>query len=342
MGCLFQLGIIRFMSLDTGFDFDAADGAPFRMRPDLRKLPAGARHLTLLPAGSRHQREKLAVLSAFWADALCVQNGFDAAPALHALCQAASAEHPRAWTWDGERAHAIGLGTAVNSQGEVEFLSQGGFGVGDEISRCLLQLPPAWRLTGLLSLTFAEDFAIVDGASGCINWLAVALPSHWEPQDKIGRHFSAVHEPVADSELLIKASDALVRLVTGADRWERFVWNITDQPRLHVHPARSGGPRWAQTAVDQAWWRTERQTFLPVLGHGLAVFTTAVDVQRLETALSTPGQWHQLHDAVASMSPAVLVYRGLLGVREPMLNWLHERAARAERAASATRSAPAG
>jgi hypothetical protein len=33
-----------------------------------------------------------------------------------------------------------------------------------------------------------------------------------------------------------------------------------------------------------------------------------------------------LHDAIATMSPAVLAYRGLTGVREPLLAWLQQRA----------------
>jgi hypothetical protein len=33
-----------------------------------------------------------------------------------------------------------------------------------------------------------------------------------------------------------------------------------------------------------------------------------------------------VHDAIASMSDAVLAYRGLAAVREPLLAWLRERA----------------
>jgi len=47
------------------FDFDAAVQAPFRMQPGLRRLASGMPQLTPVGAGSRHQREKLAVLSAF-------------------------------------------------------------------------------------------------------------------------------------------------------------------------------------------------------------------------------------------------------------------------------------
>ena len=307
------------------FDFDTAVSAPFRMQPGLRRLAPGSAQLTPLAPGSRHQREKLAVLTAFWPQALCVQAGFDPVPALHALFAHAALEQPHAWAWDGERAHALALGTAVRSDGQIEPTAPGVFGLGDEIGRCLEGLPAHWRLAGLLSLSFAEDFAIIDGASGTIPWLAVALPSHWAPETKIGRHFREVHAPVADNQLLLRSGDALMRMVTGPERWERFVWNVTDRPQLHAHPARTGGPRWQHTTVAQAWWRTERQSFIPLPAWGQAVFTIGVEVQRLADAIHTPQHAAALHAAIETMSPAVLEYRNLHPVREPLLAWLAAR-----------------
>ncbi len=309
------------------FDFDAAVTAPFRMQPGLRRLDAGARQLTPLAPGSRHQREKLAVLSAFWPQALCTVPGFDATPALDALYAHAAQEHPEAWACDGRLTVARRLGTAVGDDGEVLQLQAGRFGLGDEVARCLLALPPEWRQPGLASLAFAEDFAIVDGHTGTIPWLAVALPSHWAPEEKLGRHFSEVHGPVADNTLLLKATAGLLRLATGADRWERFVWNVSDHPRLHAHPARVDPQRWQHTSPALAWWRTERQTFIPLPAQAQAVFTIHVEVQPLAAALHTPQRAAALHDAIASMSPAVLAYRNLAGVREPLLAWLAQRAA---------------
>jgi hypothetical protein len=307
------------------FDFDAAVTAPFRMQPGLRRLVPGAAQLTPLRPGSRHQREKLAVLSAFPEQALCAVADFDATPALHALCAHAAAEQPQTWTWDGNLAVARTLGVAVDQAGHIDQRTGGAFGLGDEIARCLQGLPAPWRLTGLLILAFAEDFAVVDAHSGCIPWLAVTLPSHWAPEDKLGRHFTDVHAPVADNALLLKATAGLMRVVTSAERWERFVWTVTDQPRLHAHPARVDNLRWQHTAIEQAWWRTERQTFIPVPGLQQAVFTIGVDVQRLADALPTPRHAAQLHGAIATMSPAVLAYRNLAGVRDALLAWLAAR-----------------
>jgi dimethylamine monooxygenase subunit A len=308
------------------FDFEAAVSAPFRMQPGLRRLAPGAQQLTPLKPGSRHQREKLAVLSAFWQQALQQQPGFDARVALGALSAHAAAEHPDVWQHDSQRDHALLLGTAVDAQGQIAQTATRVFGLGDEVSRCLAGLPAAWRQAGLLSLAFAEDFALVDGRSGHIPWLAVCLPSHWAPEDKVGRHFASVHAPVADNTLLLKAADSLTTLVCGPERWERFVWNVTDQPRLHAHPAHGSGTRWAQTPVESAWFRSEHQTFIPLPEHQQAIFTIGVEVQPLASVLHSRERAQTLHDAMASMSPAVLAYRGLSAVREPLLAWLASRA----------------
>jgi dimethylamine monooxygenase subunit A len=311
--------------MDFGFDFDAAVTAPFRMRPGLRKLAPAAQHLTPLAPGCRHQREKLAVLSAFADQALLVREGFDARAALAALCEVAAREHPQAFAWDGAEARSLTLGVTVSGQQWRQFES-GAFGLGDEIGRCLANVQPEWRLAALLSLAFAEDFAIVNASDGCIPWLAVALPSFWAPSDKIGRHFAEIHAPVADNSLLIKAADALVQLVSGGEPWERFVWTITAHPRLHAHPERVDPARWsgadAHTLPARAWWRSERQTFIPVAAQRQAVFTIAVDVQPLAEVLRSPERAAALLAAVASMSAEVLAYRGLTAVREPLLHWL--------------------
>jgi hypothetical protein len=312
------------------FDFDVAVNAPFRMRPGLRRMADAATHLTPAPAGSRHQREKLAVLSGVPEQALQVVPGFDPRPALHALAARAAREHPTAFSWDGACAVAPTLGVAVQGD-SVEDIASGSFGLGDEIGRCLRGLAPGWRLGGLLSLTFVEDFALIDAATGTLPWLAVALPSHWAPQDKVGRHFRDVHAPVADNALLLRASEHLLRTVCGPERWERFVWTVTRHPRLNAHPANVDAAPWAADAFSdprspQAWWRTERQTFISLPGLAQAVFTIEVQVEPLASAIDSVDKAARLRQAIATMSDTVLAYRGLSAVRDPLLTWLGARA----------------
>lgn len=318
------------------FDFDAAVQAPFRMQPGLRRRAPEAPHLTPLAPGSRHQREKLAVLSAFAADALQAAPGTapdtEAAAPARLLAAHAAAEHPAHLQWDGRTATAPRLACALDADtGALHNLAPGAFGLGDEITRCLATLAPAWRLSGLLCLAFAEDLALLRAPDGTLPWLAVCLPSHWAPADKVGRPFAAVHAPVADIGLIQQAAAALVATVTGPQRWERFVWNVTPHPRLHAHPARVPPERWALGDAKPhfnpaaAWFRSEHQTFLP-LPDGQALFTIAVQVQPLAEVLAVPGRAARLAEAVATMSPAVQAYRGLDAVHAPLLDWLRAQA----------------
>lgn len=305
------------------FDF-AAVTAPFRMQPGLRQLAPGAAQLTANAPGDRHLREKLAVLAAHAEQALVAAPGFDAAAALATLHEHAAREQPQAWRWDGrERLEAVQLGWALHGE------TLHGDGPA-EIGRCLAALPAPWRAAGLLSLAFAEDFAVIDGSTGRIPWLAVCLPSHWSPQDKVGRHFAEVHAPVADNRVLITASDHLARLVTGTQRWERFVWTITRQAQLDMHPLRVAQPAWpddvdADALAEMASFRTERQTFIPVPGAGQAIFTIHVESRPLTQAITSAEVAASLRAALASMSDAVLAYRGLIDARDRLLTWLAAR-----------------
>ena len=310
------------------FDFDAVS-TPFRMQPGLRRLAPGAIQLTPTRPGDQVLHEKLAVLNTHAHQALLMSPDFDPQPALHALFEHASTEHPEAWHVKGNGSvQALRLGWAVHggtvTSTHIDALA--------EIGHCLAALPSEWRATALFGLAFAEDFAVIDGNTARIPWLAVCLPSHWAPEDKIGRHFAEVHAPVADNQMLITASDHLARLVTGSDRWERWVWNITSHSQLDAHPARRQAHGWpadvdAKQLAALAFLRTERQTFIPLTAHRQAVFTIHVEVQPLALAITEPAHAQRLHDALHSMSTAVLAYRHLTDARDRLLAWLQVHAA---------------
>jgi len=315
------------------FDFSLVT-APFRMQPGLRRVAPAAAQLTASAPGSRHLREKMAVLGSAPTQALCAIPGFDETAALRAIAaeseriglgafrdgqKAAGAQRWEApllgWTLDGDR--VVGDGDPA-------------------IGALLADLPEPLRPSALVALAFAEDFAVLDGTDATVPWLAVCLPSHWAPEDKVGRTFAAVHAPVADGELLRAASASLVALATGEERWERFVWTVTADPRLHQHLARSD-VAWPEPLGDDdrgaaealaaaASLRSERQTFIPIAGARQAVFTIFVDSAPLAEAVANAADARRLHDAIATMSPAVLAYRRLDRVRDPLLAWLALRA----------------
>jgi hypothetical protein len=316
------------------FDFSLVT-APFRMQPGLRRVAPGAAQLTASAPGSRHLREKMAVLASTPTRALCSIPGFNETAAMRAI----AAESERI----GLGAFRVGHTPAGAPRWEAPLLGwtlegERVFGDGDPaIGALLADLPAHLRRAALVSLAFAEDFAVLDGTDATVPWLAVCLPSHWAPEDKVGRAFAAVHAPIADGELLRAASASLTALVTGDERWERFVWTVTADPRLHQHPARSD-VAWPEPVGDDdrgdaealaaaASLRSERQTFIPIPGSRQAVFTIFVDSAPLAAAVTTTADARRLHDAIASMSPAVLAYRRLDRVRDRLLAWLALRAA---------------
>lgn len=194
---------------------------------------------------------------------------------------------------------------------------------------------PGWDGRTPLELAFEEDFAVLDGETGTVPWLCVCTPSHWAPEDKLGLDFAAVHAPVADAALLVGASGQLVQLATGGDCWRRQVWTVSPSPRHDQHPRRQ--PRTPWPATDDpagfaagCWLRVESQAFFPV-GGGLrqAVFSIHVQLQPLAQAVDTPAKARRLHDSLASMSEAVLAYKGLSTARAPLLRWLAARSAMA-------------
>jgi hypothetical protein len=154
------------------------------------------------------------------------------------------------------------------------------------------------------------------------------VPSHWAPEEKLGLPFAAVHAPVADAALILAASQQLVRLATAGQCWERAVWTITPSGRHDQHPRRHARTPWPATDdpapfAAGCWLRSERQTFFPV-GQGTrqAVFTIHVRLQPLVAAVDDAAKAQRLHAALASMSDAVLAYKGLAAARDPLLRWL--------------------
>ncbi|WP_141288114.1 heme-dependent oxidative N-demethylase subunit alpha family protein [Ideonella azotifigens] len=320
------------------FDFDHAVTAPFRMQPGLRRLAPGARQFSPNRSGTHHLAAKLRVLSSTPLAALMQIEGFDSGPALAAVVAQLAAEHPDAFTAlpDGGL-QARWLGVAVNGQGDLLPPTDTS---SPEVHPCLQALSAEWRLAGLLALALEEDLAIVDGSCAALPWLAVALPSHWAPADKLGRHFAEVHAPVADNRVLVAAGEHLLRMVCGPERWERFVWNITPHALLDQHPGRlvaaqaagetpAGWPEHADAdqLAAMAWFRTERQTFLPLPDLQQAVFTIHVQTHPLCEAVADPRKAALLRAAIATMSPAVLAYRGLASAQARLLAFCDKQAA---------------
>ena len=291
------------------FDFDQI-AVPFRMQPGLQRLEGDGPWLTPLEPGSALAREKRALVEA--GQALHQVVGFDASDAIISI---ANYDQTSRTTGPFDVKNASVMPFCASSDN-----------------------------TAHLALRFEEDLAILDGEAGTLPWLCVCVPSHWAPEDKLGLSLAAVHAPVADGAALQSAATQLVRLVTGGEVWQRWVWTITPSGRYDQHPRRTVRAPWPEatyTAADpaasagadpahfarQCWLRVERQRFLPVRApdgtlRRQAIFAIRVMLQPLPEAVQTRAQAQRLHDSLASMTDAVLDYKNLRAARAPLLQWL--------------------
>jgi hypothetical protein len=255
------------------------------MQPGLRRMTAAEPHLHPLAAGSALWHEKQAVVQA--RQAVHCAPGFDASDAINSIATQA--------------------------------LSTGAFSDFDS------QTP--------LALRVAEDLAVLQ-ADGTVPWLCVCTPSHWAPEDKLGQSLAHIHAPVADNGALLAAASGIAHLVTGGASWERWVWTIAPSDRFDQHPHRHARAPWPaaddpSTFAQGCWLRSERQTFFPVYRPDASpaqqsVFTIRVGLQPLTEAVNSAASAQRLGDALASMSDAVLAYKGLDAARAPLLQWLRQ------------------
>jgi hypothetical protein len=79
-----------------------------------------------------------------------------------------------------------------------------------------------------------EDF-LIHRVVGDRDWLSsahVCFASHWKPEDKIGKSFEEIHQPVP---MNLKNSKKLVGAMIHGGIFERFVWSVIFEKKYNFH-----------------------------------------------------------------------------------------------------------
>ena len=175
-----------------------------------------------------------------------------------------------------------------------------------------------------------EDFVVLHDEPGDgfrARFLSVCFPSNWNPAEKLGLDFMAIHAPVADNALLLAGARGIVDMAFRQAPMLRHVWLLTPNGDLAQNPetrhtrwedalAAADAPGASGRLLDQVFFRVERQTTLPLPALWRGVFFIRVMVARLVDVLAVaPGRAAELAEALASMSEAVVAYRGMTAVR---------------------------
>ncbi len=282
---------------------------PFRMRPNLEKLDADAPALLL--------RDELA----------------DVCQRERAKVWATHAERASVGSLDRDVERVIASLTPSPLEGE-------GWGEGEADSESNLNapnhLPPLPQPLSLrgrgesLALALQEDFVILKNEAGRMvtEYLSVAFPSRWDPREKLGLDFAAIHAPVADNQMLRAAGSSIVAMAFMKQPMLRHVWLVVPSASLAQHPDQNDYS-WSETLRDPSpllprlFFRVERQTTWPLPQFERAVFFIRVMMCSLPDVLrETPTRAQELRAALASMTSAVVSYRGMTDAMPRLLDEL--------------------
>ena len=165
-----------------------------------------------------------------------------------------------------------------------------------------------------MGLEIPDDVIIM--YKGKVEAAFVAMASSWNPRTVQGKTLAEVHQPVADNEMLVRASDGIWRSMTSGKSFHRHVWGISPLKSLSNHP-RHKKPEFKN--LDDLYFRIEHERTLTV-DEDTAAFFIDVEVLPLKTVFHLKNEYRDLiKDSINSMSENLLAYKNLEEIKE-MIN----------------------
>ena len=248
--------------------------------------------------------------------------------ALWRIAGRVAGEHPAHATIAGDGFRSRMLGVRVGRDGALSYdadeaaLPELGAGVYSYLGT----LNGVWRLAAGLLLSVQEDLVVMRNTAGTAHGdeaeaLLVALPTHWNPSEKLGQSFGGIHIPVGDNKRLLAAHPRLMNAMLEKGPFVRYSWSLSSVADLCQNPvllnkAHSMGdpalldlpPR---DLIGRLFFRVERQTILALPDLRRSLFAIGAYQRPLADVAREPGKAAQLADAVASMSTAQRAYKSL-------------------------------
>ena len=149
-----------------------------------------------------------------------------------------------------------------------------------------------------------EDFLIhrIVGDRDWVSSAHVCFPSHWLPEEKVGKSFEEVHRPVP---MNLANSRKLAETAARSGFFERFVWSVVHDDRHNFHPqlpASEFDPNDPRVLV-----KVERQVTVAFPAHDFCLFI-------LRQSLIPEHELDKLTlaRAIEAMKPEEKAYKGLV------------------------------
>lgn len=165
-----------------------------------------------------------------------------------------------------------------------------------------------------LALNFKEDLAIMH--KGILEAICFCYPSSWIPGERLGMSLTEIHGPVADGDLLRRASQRIAETMASQDSFRRYVWTISTTGEHSNHPKLSKPQVTDQTTVNDLYFRMETQTTMPLGDNESSLFFVKIDTIPLQNLWSILDKRLAIVDSINSMSESILDYKNLRLIKE--------------------------
>jgi hypothetical protein len=190
--------------------------------------------------------------------------------------------------------------------------------VGDHLFNCLNTITNKYNLPSAstirdLALNVEEDIAIL--SLGKVIAICFCSPSGFVPSQIVGKSFFEIHQPIPDSDLLLKMSDKMGALLSDSTKGphRRHVWTITANPSYNQHPSLKD--KYAPKVIDDLYFRTEVQTTVPLGDNIHALFSVKVSMTPLKEIWNDNEKKNTILASIDSMSDAMLEYKNLKTIK---------------------------
>lgn len=151
----------------------------------------------------------------------------------------------------------------------------------------------------------------------------LCFPSSWALEDKLGRTIDFIHSPVPGlNEALGDQIRQFFGRIKPGDAFSRQNWGLAAVDEMNMHPA-LGRPRPVEPLVpSQLWLRIEHQLLMALPAVEGWLFGIRIELVGLEAVQLDLAAAAGLRRALATMSERMADYKGVSGVRGPLLDWL--------------------
>jgi hypothetical protein len=186
------------------------------------------------------------------------------------------------------------------------------------------------RTIDALVFLFQEDFAVVKRYPSPASkydelvYLGVCGPSHWPPEEKIGKSFIEVHQPVPHNENLLKFSNAMIDTMVTKGPLVRFVWSFVTDNRINHHPDFGLTRNFDVTAKEPFYLRVEKQVIQSIPDANLGLFFIGINFIPSTMILSNPVMKSQLLATLGSMSEQAMSYKGIGSCAKQLIDYLEQ------------------